>query len=421
MKIRKYFDNNKIERIYLIAFLVPFLPFFITDITSTSLMSLSNNIVKLYLVLAVIIIAYLHPLQKSNYRYYVIYFICLVATYISRMYFSAIDPNFIVKDIILESMIPLSVLLVHVTITNSEKFTVPIVKIGKYLFILLIISIVYGFLFDFGEIIKLFTGTKNYFVLYDSFYLNRNSFAQFLFLGITQLIIFRETIIIKTSHTIYRLTFVFSVVSLLITLSRTALLSTLIFSALYLVINYVDFKNLKKFIFIVLSGIIIIVILEVVAFYIFDISIVSKVLRLEFGLAGRANLWKIAVEAFDKNRIFGVGMLNARSLLYYYNNVNTQFHNMFFEHLAANGLVGITMQIVAFCYFVRIIYKKLNLVGKKIALTYVSLIVTIMFYSLSESINIFGLSYVSMLFTSIIFLLPLIYEGGTRQNEKNID
>lgn len=421
MKIKKYFDSSLIEHIYLIAFLVPFLPFFITDITSISMMSLSNNIVKLYLVLTVILIAYLHPMEKSNYRYYVIYFVCLVVTYISRMYFSAIDPNFIIKDIILETMIPLSILLVHITIINIEKFRAPIVKIGKYLFLLLITSIIYGFLFDFVEIIKLFTGTKNYFVLYDSFYINRNSFAQFLFLGITQLIIFRKTIVTKTSHTIYRLTFLFSVVSLLITLSRTALISTLIFSALYLIINHVDIKNFKKFLFIVLSGILIIVILEVVVFYIFDFSIVSKVLRLEFGLAGRANLWKIAVEAFDKNRIFGVGMLNARSLLYYYNNVNTQFHNMFFEHLAANGLVGITMQTVAFCYFVRIIYKKLSLVGKKNAITYVSLIVTIFFYSLSESINIFGLSYVSMLFTSIIFLLPLIYEGGSQQNEKNID
>lgn len=416
---KKNFKLEHIRGFYILAFSLPFVPLILADIFSPEILSLANNLIKLYLIVFTVYATISLQNRKLNFLFLLLYFLYLIGSFISRKYFSAIDPNFILKDIILDALIPMSIILVQVTMENISIFKEPIRKVGKLLLYIFVFSLVYALLFDFGEIIKLLTGTKNYFVLYDSFYLNRNSFAQFLFLSITQLIIFKKVILKKIDSKIYIILIGFSVLSLLITLSRTALISTGLFLFLYYIINHIHFDNKKNILVPITIIVLSCILIEVVTYLIFDFSLISKVLRLEFGLSGRADLWKISLEAFGKNPIFGVGMMNARSLLYYYGNANTQFHNMFFEQLASNGIIGVSLQFVAFSYFIGLIYLKLRRCEPKIAMTYLALVLSILFYSLSESINIFGLGYVSTIFTVVLFLLPLLQVEEEFQHEKH--
>ena len=127
----------------------------------------------------------------------------------------------------------------------------------------------------------------------------------------------------------------------LLSMSRNALLFATFAFALSLIVSCFIGKNKKAFRIITLVGIVGIVLLTTVFFGKIKV-LLGDYFESGFSDNGRFELWRLAIETFKKNEIFGNGFYGFfTDAVYEFGGVPRMAHNTILELLSAAGIVGI--------------------------------------------------------------------------------
>lgn len=234
-----------------------------------------------------------------------------------------------------------------------------------------------------------------YSINYTSFFINRNSYGQFLFfliiINIFMDIYYDQNIVYQK----YKSGFINHVyfLSILLTFSRGAILA----SSIVMIFRYYR----KKY-----KAIIALVIITVLLFMIFDSSnnvleVLDKIfIRSELGTNSRSMIWKFGIEMFLSNNIFfGIGKYSARDLLLTHGFNVGEFHNMFIEILLSGGFFEFTIYIILGV----VLYRKYKVNSFP---RYVLLSVAI--YAFFESVSVFTIGHVGTQMSFVVISLPLM-------------
>lgn len=280
----------------------------------------------------------------------------------------------------------------------------------KSIVILGIVSCTYNMVINFNEMVNFNEIKSAYAVNLSSFYLNRNSFAQFMYFSI----IANTFLIVLTNKKRLYVVYLIFFLNLLTTLSRGAIASIIIFAGLYWLLKFK--KN-------ILTS------LLVTVFTFFSIllsmansnikSFISTMLiREEAGSTGRSELWLEGVNLLNQTSWFlGVGEFTSIKYLKSLGYSNSEFHSFYIETLVKGGILLIIFHGLVF-FIMSNRYKIILKYNKPIGVLYISAVVSVLFYGFIESISFFTLGYVGTLFTIFFITVPLIYSNNFLEGEE---
>lgn len=270
--------------------------------------------------------------------------------------------------------------------------------------ILGLVASIYNMVINFKEALNILNISNAYEVNFNSFYLNRNGFAQLLLFSVIA-----NSFLYSETQRRYKLFFyLLYFINIFLTLSRTVLASVIIF----LIVSSVIYKrNIIKnsiAIFIFIIGLIILITIkpEIWNF------IIDMVIRKETGTSGRTDLWSVGIHILNNtNWIFGVGYISSIDIINSLGFSLHEFHSFYIETLVGGGIIDLLLHFIILIFImrrVRIIYKN----DRKIGALYFSAYISLLFYTLFESASIFTIGYVGTLFTIFIITIPLLYSNN---------
>lgn len=270
------------------------------------------------------------------------------------------------------------------------------------------------------EIITLITTAK--FLSIKSFFAHRNQFAIFLFATIISNIMLLLRSNKKTYKIILTITLIILGINLILTASRTGILSTLIFiGLLFITTDRIKIKS-KIIIITILAVLGILGLIIILNYFPTIVEIAQNVLIRKSTIktfTGRATFWKIGADILTQNPInffFGVGRFLAVELISKYD--VTQFHNFYMEALMAGGI----MELIYFMYiyiYVAIKIMKSNL-EKKYKSLYISMYISYAIYAMAESLSRFSIGCADAICLIFFITIPLLHANSVNLNKPNI-
>ncbi len=278
----------------------------------------------------------------------------------------------------------------------------------KFLLFLGMIAIIFNFVRYYNEMLNIFYVNSAYEVKFNSFFINRNTYAQLLIFSFTSSFILYNQF--KTKR--YLLYTFIILLNLIFTFSRSALLVVIIF-----IISYYILSLKRKIINIIPLFAIPIIIIILLSFSQINEFIINIMIRPQSGTTSRVFLWRIGIDILAKNSIiFGVGNYKGIELMQSYGFSQREFHNFYIETLVTGGILELIVYIIIFIEIIKKVVKlkKADIIFYK---WYVSLIVSIVFYLFFESASFLTIGYVGFLFTSIFILIPLTYYNYNKLNK----
>ena len=265
----------------------------------------------------------------------------------------------------------------------------------------------YNLVVNFNGIINIASISNPYAVNFQSFYLNRNSFAQLLFISIianTYLFHNRES----GKNLLWIANYPIFGINIVATLSRTAMLSTVLFLSIFYILLYRK-KTMPKVVIITIILIISSVILsqEIIVNF-----ITNMLIRQDMGTTNRSNLWRIGLEFLGPNSfLFGTGSFTSKELIKMSGYSHVQFHNFYIETLVGGGIVDLILHSLLIGYVVRkikLIFNNDRITGVLYSAGYISLGV----YSMFESVSFVSMGYVDSFFIIFFMTVPILYANG---------
>lgn len=206
-------------------------------------------------------------------------------------------------------------------------------------------------------------------------YLNQNSFASIMLIGFFAFLCFFVGCKTKIQKTISSLMLLFISVLLFLTLARAAIFSVLIGSVFFYI-----FSNVKIYFKAA--------VLALFALLIWVLIFVSQygemfVAKLDSaGLSYRDIIWADALEKFDQNLFFGVGLGNYQFVS---GGQVYSTHNLYLFFLVSLGIVGVTgFILVILCFLKKLIDRVIFYRADKIMLIFSSCIVAILVHQFFE-------------------------------------
>lgn len=288
----------------------------------------------------------------------------------------------------------------------------------SYLYMTLIL-IGYGLIFQFNEIQIAFTSSNAYDSNFSSFFINRNGFGIYLLIFYMTFLFQSKFYKDKISKDKYYLNFMIICFSILMTLSRTAIASTLLFTFLFLLNKIYYYLKIKSFntkhIKYLVIGIILLIGLLSIVFLNMNIGnikiidfILTKAIRIQYSDAGRLKLWKIGIENWNQNKLFGMGSFEAQKTI----NVKS-FHNTIIEVLVRNGMLGLVFKLIILGTFIRYHFK-FDLRNKKQKIYFFMFWITLFFAMQFEARLLFKMGFreILYLFGGFIFNQEYQYTNG---------
>ncbi|WP_028392018.1 O-antigen ligase family protein [Bacillus cihuensis] len=266
-----------------------------------------------------------------------------------------------------------------------------------------LIACIYNMIVNFSGILSITSINNPYEVNFDSFFTNRNSFAQFLFFCVIA-----NTYLYFTKKTIFYLV-CYSILGLNIfaTISRTVIASLCIFLFIFLIIYF-----RKK----VLTQIMTFISVTLIFFILYfneqvNNFIAENFIRKENGTSGRSEIWQAGFQILDQSSwTFGTGYLTSASLITNMGFPN-QFHNFYIETLVGGGIVDLLLHLLIFLFVLNKvirIYKKDNVTS----IIFLSGLSALLFYAFFESASFFSMGYVDSLFRLFFITIPLLYANS---------
>ena len=257
---------------------------------------------------------------------------------------------------------------------------------------------IYNMVVNYDMITNFMNITSAYQVDIASFYNNRNTFAYYLIFGIICV-----TVMLKTydaNKKIYGFILLIFVFNILLTLSRTAILSVIIF---YLLLFFYNSKTKHKFIFCLSVFLCLTVVFTVPSLNSF---ISNNIIRAESGVTGRSSVWNFGIELFkNSNILVGLGYDEPHAILTRSYFEISSFHSTFLTILLCGGIFLFSgfVGIIIFSFVTAFNIKKYD---RNLGLFFISIIIVYLCYSVTESQIIFFPSSTNFIATTFVCLIP---------------
>lgn len=276
-----------------------------------------------------------------------------------------------------------------------------------------VFACVYNFIVYWPEIIRMAVIKNTYDLNLQSFFTNRNQFGAFLFVAI----IFHSYIVmekgIKAKNV---MVYILQLVSVVLTMSRGAILVCVLFIGLLLLKNMKQRRTMLIIICGVFFG-------GMVLMYVLSrANIMEYILRIfvrtDSGLTGRDKIWKTGVAIWSNNFFSGVGFYSGVNYAKESGFSYGQFHSMIMDALVSGGVAELLFLIVIFVRVVGLIRRKCE-DEKYRNICFISLF-CVLVLGLVESVNFFSIGYADSLWTISFVSLPLIL-ANMRKDEETIE
>jgi O-antigen ligase len=275
---------------------------------------------------------------------------------------------------------------------------------------------IYNIAVNFSGIINITNISNPYAVNFQSFYLNRNSFAQLLFFSIiaNTYLFFRKE---KGNSPRLLVNYLIFGVNIIATLSRTAMLSVSLFIFIFYVLLYRKkvAPKIVMLVIIIITGGIILSQESIVNF------ITNMLIRQDMGTTNRSNLWRIGVEFLDiKSLIFGTGYFTSKELIKISGYSHVQFHNFYIETLVGGGIVDLILHSLLIGYVLR----KINHIIKNDRTTgilYFTGYISLGVYAMFESVSFVSMGYVDSFFIIFFMTVPILYANSFINSNSDYD
>lgn len=270
--------------------------------------------------------------------------------------------------------------------------------------IMALISCLYNLVINFQAMMNFGEITNGYEVNLSSFYLNRNSFAQFIFLAIVA----NTYLLLIKKQKIYYIIYFLLGLNLFMTLSRGGLAATIIFGLVFMLFN--GKRRLVRNLLLTLFSFLIFFLLWFNPMS--NTFIVSILIREDAGSAGRSDLWLAGINLLNQTNWFlGVGEFTSIKYFNGLGNTITELHSFYIETLVKGGLLLFLFYIIVFVLMINR-YKIIKSADKKTGIIYMSALVSLVFYCLIESISFFTMGYVGSVFTIFFITVPILYSNN---------
>jgi|GEM_PF-2517837 len=275
-------------------------------------------------------------------------------------------------------------------------------KFMKYIVILGFIACVYNMVNNFTGLRNILSINNPYAVNFKSFFLGRNSFAQYLLFAIianTFLFFSRRTVFNWVCYFLFLL-------NIFATLSRTVTASVSLFLFMFFLL-YFRKRILSRIAIILASGVIF---LSVISNTVLTSFIKDMLIRSDTGTTGRSVIWGIAREMLNQNNwVFGIGYMTSSSLLKDMG-YTSQFHSFFVETLVGGGIFDLLLHLIIILVVIsKIIHIYRN--DQTAGIIFISAYVALVFYSFFESVSYFSIGYIDSMFRTFFITLPLLYSN----------
>ena len=298
--------------------------------------------------------------------------------------------------------ISFSLLCKYVHSSENCNSDFDLIKTCKCIVFWIIIYSAYNVFTNFSNFTSIFNTYDVYKVNFSSFFNNRNNFSLILLIGIITLqYLFEKKIIKKYNFIVILAFFIFN---LIVTLSRTAIISVLLFYIIYIFFDNKK-KNRKLFVFL---GILLIIL--TFAFVPNLLELLNKfIIRKEYGLTSRTVIWQYARGLVKDTIILGLGETRAASTIQALSG-NSYFHNFILKTIICDGLVFCIGLLTFLIWCFRTLFKmeKKNL--------FFAIQVSILAYGFTEHFDLFSFGLMSVCMTLLYLYIPLMRK--VRRNEK---
>lgn len=251
---------------------------------------------------------------------------------------------------------------------------------------------------------------NNKYIGFSSFFNHRNGFGQLLFIAIVS----NTYVLSYNKERKFVLTFLFLMMNLILTFSRTSILSTFVFFFICFLQNLFAKKDKKSiflgFTLIILVGILVMVginnekIINFANYYIF---------RSEDGLSGRDTIWKIAISNIKGTEwLTGHGIGTTSQLLEKYGLTNS--HNSIIEIVLTGGITFLLFYIIIITSIFKNIVKFQDY---KLKMIYTSFFIAFFTYIMFEKVLLFSTGYAPIMFTIFLIIIPKLTKKRDEKNE----
>lgn len=306
----------------------------------------------------------------------------------------------------------LNFLLLFGVMSNVKVSKSQIKSFMLYMTVFAVIACIYNFVVNRSALLNFWSYTSSYSSSYElqfkSFFINRNQFGGLLFMSIVAHSYLCSD---KKIRKINILIFIIQLLSVILTMSRGAILACAVFfSVLYLQHS----KNLKVSLSVIaFCSIIIIGITSNSAYMGF---ITKYLIRPDVGSAGRTEIWKMGFGLAEQNNIVnGVGYFTGLDLAYEQGFKFDQFHNLYIDALVSGGIIELSLIVFLLIYvFRRCIKKCVDSGYKKI---YVGSAVAMWVLGIFESVSFFSIGYTDTVFSIFFISLPLLLSNMGSKDE----
>ena len=303
---------------------------------------------------------------------------------------------------------------IYIFICMASKFEITneqFIGFMRKMVLIGVVSCIYNFIVNFESIINIFSIQNSYELNLRSFLGNRNQYGIFLII----MLISNLYIIENTRKKAYILLHVVFIISLILTMSRNAIIAMLLVHILYLCFNAKRIlqkmnKGQKKLVLFIMLGILILI--SVIIIFIPSVmETIDKLFIRTYTInteSGRVKIWLNGIDMVKNNIFTGLGRFKAIKLNnIIYNSRLEQFHNVYIETLVTYGIMGLIYLI----YFIVKFIKKINdsAIDKK--QKNIMLISTIVFLVIScfETTCRLSIGYVDTISMIYFITIPLMY------------
>lgn len=254
-----------------------------------------------------------------------------------------------------------------------------------------------------------------YAVTFRSFYPGRNLFAQLLMwctIANTFLVIQKLE---RLAKLVYWFNYVLLGANLLLTFSRSSLISTTLF---LLLIAFLCGRG-KPTTQVILMLLVVCVVLWSVS-QAPDSFLYRIILRPGMGLTSRPAIWKTGVGLLgDYGWLFGVGYGTSTQVLEDMGYPN-EYHSFFISTLVGGGVMDLLVHGLVFLFLGRTIYR-IYRADRMTGLVYLLAYVALTAKAMVESASFFAITYSGTLLTIFLVSVPVLYSNYHRWNERFSD
>lgn len=281
-----------------------------------------------------------------------------------------------------------------------------LLKFFKGMVVLGAIASIFNLIINYDQLLNVFNVRNAYAYNFQSFYLNRNTYAQLLFFSIVA----NTVLFMKNKTRIGLFLYILFGFNLIATFSRASLLAVTVFFLTYFFVA--NRRRFTKKATIVAGG--------VMAFTLIWMSsnlkefIVETLIRSDVGSTKRTGIWDVAFQLLHETSwLFGIGEFSAVNYLNRFGYSNSQFHSFYVETLVSGGLV-LSIFFIGVLLFIARKIKIIVKNDKQVGTVYLAGFISILVYVFFESISFFTMGYVGTLYSVFFISIPLMYSNSFR-------